>query len=95
MNSRPSQQQTESTISDSHPAGWPSEVVSLFQRAITTEYASLTARGAPLTYPVTPYIAEAGRTLDVSTGLTIPARPSAPGATRRWRCSSPTRSVRA
>jgi hypothetical protein len=46
----------------------------MFERAITTEYASLTARGAPLTYPVTPYIAENGKTLDVSTGLTYPSK---------------------
>jgi hypothetical protein len=74
MNSNPSPPKTETALSSRHPAGWPSEALSLFERAITTEYASLTARGAPLTYPVTPYIAEDGRTLDVSTGLTYPSK---------------------
>jgi hypothetical protein len=69
-----SQLQTEPSHSTRHPTEWPSEVLPLFERAITTEYASLTARGAPLTYPVTPYLAEDGCTLDVSTGLTYPSK---------------------
>lgn len=74
MHPRQNHQQTRSTLSSRYPVGWPREVVPLFERAITTEYASLTARGAPLTYPVTPYIAEDGQTLDVSTGLTYPSK---------------------
>ena len=74
MNSRPSQAQAEPSPSVRRPAGWPSEAQPLFKRAITTEYASLTARGAPLTYPVTPYLAEDGATIDVSTGLTYPSK---------------------
>src|SRR6187401_1524484 len=42
-------------------------------RFVTTEYASLTAAGAPITWPVTPYRGEHG-TLDVSTGLTYPLK---------------------
>jgi hypothetical protein len=53
---------------------WPGEVRALFERAITCEYATLTQRYTPVTYPVTPYIGEDGRTLDVSTGLTYPAK---------------------
>lgn len=74
MDYRQNHPQARSTPSFRYPAGWPSEVVPLFERAITTEFASLTARGAPLTYPVTPYIAEDGQTLDVSTGLTYPSK---------------------
>ncbi|HET7272027.1 MAG TPA: hypothetical protein VFI90_13190 [Rubrobacter sp.] len=55
-------------------AGWPEELLPLFERAITVEYASLTRAGAPVTYPVTPYVGEDGLTLDVSTGLTYPAK---------------------
>jgi hypothetical protein len=44
----------------------------VFQQLITTEYASLTAKGQPITYPVTPYIGDG--TLDVTTGLTYPSK---------------------
>jgi hypothetical protein len=54
-------------------AGWPSELRDVFERAITCEYASLTRAGAPVTIPTTPYVGSAG-TLDVSTGLTYPAK---------------------
>jgi len=74
METPQNQEQVKSMGSSHNPAGWPSEVVPLFERAITTEYATLTARGAPLTYPVTPYIADDGLTLDVSTGLTYPSK---------------------
>ncbi len=57
-----------------NPAGWPEELLPLFERAITVEYASLTRASTPVTYPVTPYVGEDGRTLDVSTGLTYPAK---------------------
>src|ERR671932_2116676 len=57
-----------------NPAGWPEELLPLFERAITVEYASLTRANTPVTYPVTPYVGEDGRTLDVSTGLTYPAK---------------------
>jgi hypothetical protein len=57
-----------------NPAGWPEELLPLFEQAITVEYASLTRAGAPVTYPVTPYVGEDGLTLDVSTGLTYSAK---------------------
>ena len=57
-----------------NPAGWPEELLPLFERAITVEYASLTRAGIPVTYPLTPYVGEDGLTLDVSTGLTYPAK---------------------
>ncbi len=45
----------------------------MFERSITCEYSSLTRAGAPVTVPTTPYPAPAG-TIDVSTGLTYPAK---------------------
>jgi hypothetical protein len=57
-----------------NPAGWPEVVLPLFERAMTVEYASLTRAGTPVTYPVTPYVGDDGLTLDVSTGLTYPAK---------------------
>src|ERR687886_732155 len=55
-------------------AGWPEALVPLFERAITVEYTSLTAAGRPITVPITPYLEADGTTLDVSTGLTYPAK---------------------
>lgn len=57
-----------------NPHGWPEELLDLFAGAVTAEYASLTRAGAPVTYPLTPYVGAGGRTLDVSTGLTYPAK---------------------
>jgi hypothetical protein len=57
-----------------NPTGWPEELLPLFEGAITVEYASLTRSGAPVTYPVTPYLGEGTATLDVSTGLAYPAK---------------------
>jgi hypothetical protein len=54
-------------------AGWPPELRALFERAITCEYASLTRAAAPVTVPTTPYLG-ARDTVDVSTGLTYPAK---------------------
>ncbi|AGZ48955.1 hypothetical protein PJK45_09140 [Mycobacterium kansasii] len=41
---------------------------------ITTEYASLNRGGAPITWPVTPYLGANGRSVDVTTGLTYPLK---------------------
>jgi hypothetical protein len=54
--------------------GWPQAVLPTIQRAITCEYASLTRAGAPITWPITPYYDEGGTTVDVSTGVTYPAK---------------------
>lgn len=54
--------------------GWPAELLPLFDAAITTEYASLTRRGTPLTYPLNPYISEDGCSLEVTTGLSYPSK---------------------
>jgi hypothetical protein len=52
---------------------WPTELLEVFEQAVTCEYASLTRAQAPVTVPTTPYIGALG-TLDVSTGLTYPAK---------------------
>ncbi|MEO8289340.1 MAG: pyridoxamine 5'-phosphate oxidase family protein [Chloroflexota bacterium] len=59
---------------NSNPAPWPPEVLEVVQRFITCEYATLTGRGTPVTFPLTPYPGEDGRTIDVSTGLSYPAK---------------------
>jgi hypothetical protein len=57
-----------------NPAGWPPELLPVFERSITVEYATLTRRNTPVTVPTTPYLGVGGDTLDVSTGLTYPAK---------------------
>ena len=57
-----------------NPAGWPQAVLPLVDRALTVEYTSLTRAGQPITVPITPYPGKEGRTIDVSTGLTYPAK---------------------
>jgi hypothetical protein len=60
------------SLQEQQTASWPTELSETFERAITCEYASLTRAGAPVTVPSTPYVG-AG-TLDVSTGLSYPAK---------------------
>ncbi|HUY65019.1 MAG TPA: pyridoxamine 5'-phosphate oxidase family protein [Acidimicrobiales bacterium] len=55
-------------------AGWPREVEAVFERSVTAEFATLTRAGAPITVPTTPYLGSSGETVDVSTGLTYPAK---------------------
>jgi hypothetical protein len=52
----------------------PTEVWQVIDRSITVEYTSLTRAGAPIMVPVTPYLGEDRKTLDVSTGLTYPTK---------------------
>jgi hypothetical protein len=52
--------------------GWPDGLLDVFERSITCEYSSLTRGGTPITIPTTPYVGNG--TLDVSTGLTYPAK---------------------
>lgn len=60
------------TLDASAAADWPAELNGVFEHAIACEYASLTGAGAPVTVPSTPYLA--AQTIDVSTGLTYPAK---------------------
>lgn len=57
-----------------NPAAWPSELLAVFEHAVTAEFSSLTRAGTPVTVPTTPYVGSRGDTLDVSTGLTYPAK---------------------
>lgn len=56
------------------PSPWPVPVSQLLERAITVEYTSLTHSGRPVMVPVTPYAGSGRRTLDISTGVTYPAK---------------------
>jgi hypothetical protein len=53
-------------------ADWPADLAELCRRSLVAEYASLTRDGRPITWPLTPYLGE--DTIDVSTGLTYPAK---------------------
>jgi hypothetical protein len=54
--------------------GWPGELTAVFERSLVAQYASLTSSGRPVMTPVCPYVGDDRRTLDVSTGLTYPAK---------------------
>jgi hypothetical protein len=53
---------------------WPADLAELARRSMVCEYASLTRDGRPITWAVSPYLGADGTTLDVSTGLTYPAK---------------------
>jgi hypothetical protein len=57
-----------------NPVGWPEEILGVIENSLTVEYASLTKKGVPITFPLMPQIGEDGRTLDVATGLTYPVK---------------------
>ena len=46
----------------------------MLEQAITCEFATLTRRGTPVTFPLNPYLSDDRRTIDVSTGLSYPAK---------------------
>ena len=56
------------------PDRWPPAVGEVCENSVTAEFASLTRSGAPVTVPTTPYIGARHRTIDISTGLTYPAK---------------------
>ena len=53
---------------------WPNSVTPVFSHSITVEYVSVSRAGLPVMVPVTPYLEDGQQTLDVSTGLTYPAK---------------------
>ncbi|MEX2196028.1 MAG: pyridoxamine 5'-phosphate oxidase family protein [Thermoleophilaceae bacterium] len=55
-------------------ASLPDPVTDVFARYITTEYTTVDRRGAPITWPVTPYYASGGEHIDVTTGLGYPKK---------------------
>jgi hypothetical protein len=66
---------TESASSDTNEITvWPREILPVLRHAVTVEYASVTRTGLPVMVPVTPYFNDETATVDVSTGLTYPAK---------------------
>jgi len=57
-----------------NPMGWPPELMHVVEHSVTAELSTLTRTGSPVTAPTTPYPGPAGDTIDVSTGLTYPAK---------------------
>ena len=57
-----------------NPAGWPAQVIPIVARALTCQFATLTGAGSPVTWPVTPFVNDDRKSVDVSTGLTYPAK---------------------
>jgi hypothetical protein len=57
-----------------NPAGWPAPVIAIMARALTCQFATLTRAGRPVAWPMTPYVNDDRRSIDVSTGLTYPAK---------------------
>lgn len=57
-----------------NPAGWPAQVIPIIARALTCQFATLTRTGRPVTWPLTPYVNDDRRSVDVSTGLVYPAK---------------------
>jgi hypothetical protein len=55
-------------------ASLPAEVQHVFDRFITTEYATIDARGQPISWPVTPYYSAGEPYIDVTTGLGYPKK---------------------
>jgi hypothetical protein len=52
----------------------PQEVQEVFDRFITTEYATVDGRGQPIVWPVTPYYNPGDATIDVTTGVGYPKK---------------------
>lgn len=52
--------------------GLPAELLDVLERSVTCEYVSRTSAGVPIAVPTTPYVGEG--TIDVSTGLSYPAK---------------------
>lgn len=52
--------------------GLPAELLEVLERSVTCEYVSRTSAGVPIAVPTTPYVGDG--TIDVSTGLSYPAK---------------------
>src|SRR3982074_1966060 len=52
----------------------PSEVQSVFDRFVTTEYTTIDPAGQPITWPVTPYYRPGAGAIDVTTGIGYPKK---------------------
>jgi hypothetical protein len=57
-----------------NPYNLPENVLAVTHQFQTCEYASISGKGEPITYPMLPFVSPDGRTFDVATGLTYPAK---------------------
>jgi hypothetical protein len=64
----------EQRSSTANRAGWPEDVLPIFEHALTCEFASISRSERPITWPLAPFVGEDGRTIDVSTGLSYPSK---------------------
>src|SRR3954454_20554148 len=73
-------------------ASLPSEVQSVFDRFITTEYTTIDRRGQAITWPVTPYYRPGAGAIDVCTGIGYPKKANDAEGNPRTAllCSDPT-----
>jgi Pyridoxamine 5'-phosphate oxidase len=55
-------------------ASLPPEIQAVFASFVTTEYTTVDAKGQPITWPVTPYYARGGDSIDVTTGIGYPKK---------------------
>lgn len=55
-------------------ASLPSDLQSVFERFVTTEFTTIDSRGQPITWPVTPYYRRGGPCIDITTGLGYPKK---------------------
>src|SRR2546423_15683006 len=56
------------------PGSLPSEVQSVFDRFITTEFTTIDRAGQPITWPVTPYYRPGAGAIDVTTRIGYPKK---------------------
>ena len=52
----------------------PQPVRECFERFITTEFTTVSARQEPITWPVTPYYSQGAASIDVTTGIGYPKK---------------------
>lgn len=55
-------------------ASLPADVQAVFDRFVTTEYATIDGKGQPIAWPVTPYYSPGDPSIDVTTGLGYPKK---------------------
>lgn len=64
----------DATVGAADGQAWPDAVRQVLEHAVTVGYASISRTGTPIMIPVGPYVEPGARTVDVSTGLTYPAK---------------------
>jgi Pyridoxamine 5'-phosphate oxidase len=61
-------------MTDPLASEWPLLAKDVIGQALVAQVATVTRDGRPVTWPMNPYLAPAGSTIDVSTGVTYPAK---------------------